>query len=89
MTPQERTIAALLWWGTRIASAVIAIGLLLEVVKLPGITIMNIGVGLVILLPITRVLVMAAQYGKQREVRYAVLTGVVLLIIAAGMILGR
>lgn len=89
MNPQERTVAALLWWGTWIASAVIAVGLLLEAFNVPGLAIMNIGIGLVILLPIMRVLVMAAQYGKQREFRYAVLSLAVLLIIAAGIILGR
>lgn len=74
MNPQERTVAALLWWGTWIASAVIAVGLLLEAFNTPGLAIMKIGIGLVILLPITRVIVMAVQYGKQREIRYAVLS---------------
>lgn len=85
MNRQERTLAALLWWGTWLATAVIAVGLIFQV---RAAAVLNVGIGLVIALPIVRVIVMAVQYAKHREFRYAVMSVAVLLIIAVGMVLG-
>lgn len=85
MNPQERTLAALLWWGTWLATAVIAVGLIFQ---MRAAAVLNAGIGLVIALPIVRVIVMAVQYAKQREFRYAVMSVAVLLIIEVGMVLG-
>ncbi len=88
---REQLIAALLWYGTWIASALIAAGLLLTAVgpsfPLTGYDVMKAGVAMFILLPVARVALMLAIFLRERDYAYAVIAALVLAIIVAGVIL--
>ncbi len=91
---REQLIAALLWYGTWIASGLIAAGLLLTAVApspspfpLTGYDVMKAGVAMFILLPVARVALMLAIFLRERDYAYAVIAAMVLAIIAAGVIL--
>jgi uncharacterized membrane protein len=94
---RDRIIAALLWYGTWIASALIAAGMAFEFARpgeagLPGpgfgLGLVKAGVALFILLPVARVGVMLAIFLRERDYAYAVISALVLLIIAAGIVSG-
>jgi uncharacterized membrane protein len=89
----ERAVARLLRDGTCVASAVIAVGLAIEMLH-PGVSPMlrgyngldveKIGVALFIFLPIARVVLMLVFFLGQRDSTYTAISAVVLAIIGTG-----
>ncbi len=93
---RERIIAALLWYGTWIASIIIAVGIILGALPdfaqlLPpgfsGYNIVKTGVVLLIFLPVARVALMLAIFLRERDYVYMAISGLVLAIIAIGIVL--
>ena len=89
----ESLLAGVLNVGTWLASAVIAVGLVLSLFnqRTPfriGAQIITPGIGLFVLLPILRVILMLTIFVKQRDYRFAVAAAVVLLTIFAGLVAG-
>lgn len=89
----ESLLADVLNVGTWLASAVIAAGLLLSSFnhQTPfriAAQIITPGIGLFVLLPILRVILMLIIFVKQRDYRFAVAAAVVLLTIFAGLVAG-
>ena len=89
----ESLLAHLLNVGTSVASVVIGVGLVLSLfnqrASLPIATqLVTAGIGLFILLPILRVILMLAIYLKERDYRFSVAAAVVLLTIFAGCTIG-
>ena len=89
----ESLLAGVLNVGTWLASIVIAAGLLLSLFyqRKPfptGAQIVTAGIGLFILLPILRVILMLTIFVKERDYKLAAAAAVVLLIIFAGFAIG-
>jgi hypothetical protein len=94
----EELLAALLRYGSWTASAAIGLGYALALIGshsptghlavLPNIRIASVGIGLFILLPILRVLLMFLAYIRERDFRFAFISGMVLAIILLGILLG-
>ncbi len=91
----EQIIAALLWYGTWLASAVIAAGMALSALQqlerlpafsLSGYDLVKAGVALFILLPVVRVAL--AIFLGERDYAYMVISTLVLAIIGAGILIG-
>jgi len=80
---REQTIAALLWYGTWLASAVIGLGMVLGVYD-----IVKAGVALFICLPIARVGLMLAIFLRERDYAYVAISALVLAIIGVGVLAG-
>jgi uncharacterized membrane protein len=79
--------------GTWLASVVIAAGLVLSLFyrRMPfpsGAEVVTAGIGLFILLPILRVILMLTIFVKERDYRFAAAAAVVLFIIFAGFAVG-
>jgi uncharacterized membrane protein len=94
---REQAIAALLWYGTWLASAVIAIGIAFGALQkfegapnfgFSGYDIVKLGVALFIALPIGRVALMMAIFLHERDYAYTAISALVLAIIAAGIVFG-
>jgi ABC-type dipeptide/oligopeptide/nickel transport system permease subunit len=92
----ERRLAALLCYGTWLASCVTALGLAVSLLAgatsglasaraVFGERIITGGVLLFIALPVLRVLVMLVTYLRAREVRLALIAALVLCILALGL----
>ena len=89
----ESLLAGVLNVGTWLASVVIAAGLVLslfhERTPFPtGAQVVTAGIGLFILLPILRVILMLTIFVKERDYKFAGVAAVVLLIIFAGFAIG-
>jgi uncharacterized membrane protein len=89
----ESLLAGVLNVGTWLASVVIAAGLVLslfyERTAFPtGAQVVTAGIGLFILLPILRVILMLTIFVKERDYKFAAAAAVVLLIIFAGFAIG-
>ena len=94
----EELLAALLRYGSWSASAAIGVGYALALIGshlpagnpafLPDIRIVSAGIGLFILLPILRVLLMFLVFIRERDFRFAFISGMVLAIILLGIFLG-
>jgi uncharacterized membrane protein len=88
----ENRLAILLENGTWLACAIIAAGLLLTSVVMTdsvvGAALLKTGIGLIILMPTLRVTMMLGLFAKDRNYRYAAIALTVLLIIAAGVVIG-
>jgi ABC-type uncharacterized transport system permease subunit len=89
----ESLLAGLLNLGTWLASSVIAAGLVLSLFheRWPcpaGAQVITAGIGLFILLPVVRVILMLTFFVKQRDYKFAATAAVVLLIIFAGFAIG-
>ncbi|MDR8726319.1 DUF1634 domain-containing protein [Burkholderia pseudomultivorans] len=94
---RERAVAALLRGGTVCACVLIAVGMLLgawqpaagasEFAR-SGAAFAKAGVGLFILLPVARVVLLLGWFVRERDRTYALLSLLVLVIIAAGMVVG-
>ena len=89
---REQNIAALLWYGTWFASALIAAGILLTalgpLVFFPsGHDLVKAGVAAFIFLPSARVALMLAIFVRERDYVYAAIAALVLIIIATGILL--
>jgi uncharacterized membrane protein len=80
----DRRVALVLGAGTWIASAVIAVGLIVPA----GTAIVNAGVALFIALPIVRVAVMLVEFLRGRDYRIAIIAALVLAVILLGIALG-
>ncbi|EMY1074044.1 DUF1634 domain-containing protein [Salmonella enterica] len=94
---REQLIAALLWYGTWLASAIIAVGMALGALPqfndslrfgLSGYGVVRAGVALFILLPVARVALMLAIFLRERDYTYTAISALVLAIIAAGIVIG-
>jgi len=90
---RDRIIAGLLWYGTWIASALIAAGMAFDFLPqaqagLGGLELVKAGVALFILLPVARVALMLAIFLRERDYAYTAISALVLLIIAAGVVSG-
>ncbi|KMM84436.1 Protein of unknown function [Pseudomonas taetrolens] len=93
----EEIIATLLWYGTWLASVIIAIGMALNALRplevslsacFSSYNIVKIGVALFILLPVARVVLMLAIFLRERDFAYAAISALVLVTIAAGIVIG-
>ena len=87
----EAVLARALAVGTWLISAVIAAGLLLSFfpARMPyAWQVVMIGIGLFVLLPITRVILMLALFAGIREYKFAAVAGLVLAIILASLVIG-
>jgi uncharacterized membrane protein len=89
----ESLLARVLNVGTWLASIVIAAGLLLSLfhqrTSFPtGAQILTAGIGLFILLPILRVILMLIFFAKERDYKFTAAAAVVLLTIFAGLAIG-
>ncbi|MBV6303717.1 DUF1634 domain-containing protein [Candidimonas humi] len=92
---QEQAIAKLLHCGTRLASCIIAAGLVAEwlypstrAFGLSGGGLMKAGVALFIFLPVARVGLMLIQFAQARDTAYTAISALVLMIIGAGFLAG-
>lgn len=92
-----RIIAGLLWYGTWIASAVIAAGMIVSILQQlggsaasgpSGYAIVKAGVAIFILLPIARVALMLAIFMRERDYAYMAISALVLAIIGIGILAG-
>ena len=89
----ESLLAGVLKVGTWLASVVIAAGLVLSLfyqqMTFPtGAQVVIAGIGLFILLPILRVILMLTIFVKERDYKFAAAAAVVLFIIFAGFAVG-
>ena len=97
-SPLEQSLAALLRYGSWSASAAIGLGYALALIgshsparnlaALPNVRIVSVGIVLFILLPILRVLLMFLFFVRERDFRFAFISGMVLAIILLGIFLG-
>src|ERR1700741_3580862 len=92
---RDQIIAALLWYGTWCASALIAGGMALGMrqhsadspgLGLSGHQLVKAGVALFILLPVARVALMLTIFLRERDYAYVLIAALVLSIIAAGVV---
>ena len=90
-------IAALLWYGTLLASAVIGAGILLATadaldpalgMSAFGYSLIKIGVVIFILLPVSRVMLMMVLFLQARDYVYMAIAALVLTIIGTGVLIG-
>jgi uncharacterized membrane protein len=94
----EELLAVLLRYGSWSASAVIGLGYALALIGAdpftrnlaspPNMRIVSTGIVLFILLPILRVLLMLLVFIRERDFRFAFISGMVLAIILLGIFLG-
>jgi uncharacterized membrane protein len=90
---REQVIAALLWYGTWFASAVIATGMVLSTIQgapifaLSGHDVVKAGVALFIFLPIARVALMLGIFLRERDYAYTAISALVLAIIGVGILI--
>jgi len=89
----ESLLARVLTVGTWLAAIVIAAGLVLSWFHqrtpfLTGAQIVIAGIGLFVLLPILRVILMLIFFAKERDHKFAAAAAVVLLILFAGFAVG-
>ncbi|GAA5657403.1 DUF1634 domain-containing protein [Ochrobactrum sp. WV_118_8] len=87
----DKIIAALLWYGTWFASALIAVGVVMTSIEPPslalnGYDIVKAGIAVFILLPIIRVALTMYLFLRERDYVYTVIAATVLLIIATGIV---
>ena len=89
----ETLVAALLRYGTWLASAAIGLGLLLAIIgsrlAVPGppMRLATLGIAIFIALPVLRVLLMLLVFLRERDFRLALTAGLVLTIIIRGIVL--
>ena len=88
----ESLLARVLNVGTWLASVVIAAGLVLSLFKRTpfptGAQVVTAGIGLFILLPILRVILMLTIFVKEGDYKFGATAAVVLVIIFAGFAIG-
>ena len=93
----EKLVAALLHYGSWLASAAIGLGFVLALIDsrfatrnlaiLPNMRIATMGIALFILLPILRVLLMLLVFIREGDSRLALTAGLVLAVIILGVVL--
>jgi uncharacterized membrane protein len=85
----ERALGALLHYGTLLASAVIALGLVLALsVGATGLRVATAGLVLFILLPVVRVAAMLLFFLRTREYKFGAIAALVMSIILLSFFLG-
>jgi uncharacterized membrane protein len=94
----ERLLAMVLQYGTWLASAAIGLGLAIALLDshsglhtvgfLSSTRIISVGILLFILLPVFRVFLMLLVFLKERDYRFSVIAGLVLLILVLGFVVG-
>jgi uncharacterized membrane protein len=94
----ESLLARLLYYGTWLACAVIALGLVLAFAQAGfgpgngatpfGMRVVTAGVALFILLPVVRVAVMLFVFARERDYRFMTIAALVLAIIVVGFLVG-
>jgi hypothetical protein len=94
----ERLLAMVLQYGTWLASAAIGLGLAVALLDshsalhtlgfLSSTRIISVGILLFILLPVFRVFLMLLVFLKERDYRFSVIAGLVLLILVLGFVVG-
>lgn len=85
----ERVLALLLHWGTYLASAVIAAGLIQVFASKPaGLDLAKAGIALFILLPVARVAAMLLFFLRERDYRLGAAAALVLLIVLLSYLVG-
>jgi uncharacterized membrane protein len=95
----ETILARVLYYGTWLASVLIAFGFTLMWIDaqwdthawagLPDQEYVTLGIGLFILLPVLRVTVMLVMFLKQRDYHFVAISAMVLLIIILSYLLGK
>jgi uncharacterized membrane protein len=91
---REQMIAGLLWYGTWLASALILLGMAIDLAGRPslfglsGSAAVKTGVVLFILLPVARVALMLLIFLHERDYAFTMISALVLTIIGAGLLLG-
>jgi len=98
VTRLEELLAALLRNGSSLASSTIGLGFALALIDsrfgtrnlavLPNMRIATLGIGLFILLPVLRVLLMLFVFIREGDARLAITAGLVFAIILLGIVLG-
>lgn len=84
----EWLLAALLRYGTWLASGVTGLGVAMSLVGVEGTQVIAAGVALFIALPVLRVLVMLGAFIVNRDYRLGLVATVVLITILAGLVIG-
>ena len=84
----EWLLAALLRYGTWLASAVTGLGLAMSLAGVEGTHVVAAGVALFIALPVLRVLVMLGAFIVDQDYRFVLVATVVLTTILAGLVIG-
>jgi uncharacterized membrane protein len=94
----ESLLAGLLYYGSWLACAVIALGLVLafardgigpgHVAPSTGMRVVSAGIALFILLPVSRVCVMLVVFARERDYRFVAIAVAVLAIILTGFTVG-
>ena len=86
----ERLLASVLYYGTWLASAVIAVGLAMALLRGHpfAMRIVTAGILLLILLPVLRVTLMLIVFVRERDYRFGAIAALVLTFIALGFALG-
>lgn len=84
----EHRLAATLSRGTWLASAVIALGLLLPSLTQQGARIVTVGLALLILLPVLRVMLMLVAFLRARDFPLTAVAVLVLAIIGLSLAVG-
>ncbi|WP_183085145.1 DUF1634 domain-containing protein [Trinickia fusca] len=95
----ERRLAGLLHYGTWLAASTVAAGLAMALLgpwarnwramtAVIGAHVMTAGVALFILLPVMRLILMLSVFLHQRDYRFSAITGLVLMIVVVGSMIG-
>jgi uncharacterized membrane protein len=85
----ERLLARLLHYGTWLASAVIALGLVSSGFEgQAGMKVVTLGIALFILLPVARLVMMAAVFLREGDYRFGLISILVLAIVGLGLARG-
>jgi uncharacterized membrane protein len=84
----ELLLAALLLYGTWLASGVTGLGLAMSLAGVEGTYVVAAGVALFIALPVLRVLVMLGAFILNQDYRLVIVAAVVLMTILAGLVIG-
>lgn len=84
----QQLLGKLLHYGTLLASAVIAAGLILAPTSATGVRIATAGIVLFILLPVVRVGAMLLFFFRARDYRFGAIAALVLLIILFSYLVG-
>jgi Protein of unknown function (DUF1634) len=87
-TRLEELVAALLRYGSWLASGAIGLGYALALMGPQYMRMVSVGIALFILLPILRVLLMFLVFIRELDFRFAFISGTVLAIILLGIFFG-
>jgi uncharacterized membrane protein len=87
--PLERILGTMLYYGTCLASSVIALGLIVAIASAAaGTRIAAVGIALFIVLPVARVGTMLVFFARSRDYRFSGIAALVLAIILCSYLVG-